>query len=223
MHLGERDAPCVRVVGVAEDSHQMWIREDSRMGFYIPLEQYRGAFLVRALFARARTSAATTIPLVRAAVQSVDPNLPFVTVQVLQDLIDPQTKSWRLGAAMFSGFGGLALVMASIGVYGLMMYVVRRRTREIGIRIAIGASNSRIIRAVIGETMAFTLLGAAIGAGAAVAIGRGMAGLLFGVSPSDPAVYAVALTVIGVVAAGASYVPAREATRVDPMLALKAE
>jgi putative ABC transport system permease protein len=146
-----------------------------------------------------------------------------VKVQPITEKIDRQTLPWRMGASMFTLFGALALVLAAVGIYGVLAFLVRRRTAEIGLRLALGATPGDILALVIERGMLLVGVGIAIGTGLAVGLARLMQPLLYGVTPTDAASYAVAVAVVAIAALLACYLPARHAMRVDPIAALRCE
>jgi ABC-type antimicrobial peptide transport system permease subunit len=160
---------------------------------------------------------------VRDAIESIDKDLPLIDVRTQQEQIEATFQQERIFATLTSGFGVLALILAGVGIYGLMAYNVSRRTNEIGVRMALGAQRSVIGRMVLRETLVLVLVGVAIGVPVAWGLSRVIASQLFGLSPHDP------LTLISVVllllAAGflAGFVPSRRATNMDPMVALRHE
>jgi ABC-type antimicrobial peptide transport system permease subunit len=153
----------------------------------------------------------------------VDSNLPLFDVKTQSQQAEESLSPERLFATLSSFFGLLALVLASIGLYGVMSYAVARRTSEIGIRMAMGARSRDIIRMVMSETMILVLIGTFIGLGAALAVTRLIASVFFGLTPSDPVTITVAILMMTAVAALAGYLPARRASKVDPLVALKYE
>jgi len=151
------------------------------------------------------------------------PGVSYVNARPLQDIVDENSRAWQLGAAMFTIFGGLGLLLAAVGLYAVMAYNTTQRTHELGVRIALGARTADVVRLVLGGGLRVALVGVAIGGGVALVAGRFIAPLLFGISPRDPSVFAiVAVTLVGT-AAIASLVPAWRAARVDPSVALRAE
>ena len=160
---------------------------------------------------------------VQRAVHEVSADLPYAQVESLARRLEPQLLPWRLGSVLFALFGGLALVLAAIGLYGVLAYDVSRRNQELGIRMALGASPRQVLTLVVGHGVRVTALGLALGIVAALAGGRVLASLLYGVSWTNVAVLGLAAGVLGAVALLASYLPARRAARVDPMVALRSE
>jgi ABC-type antimicrobial peptide transport system permease subunit len=156
-------------------------------------------------------------------VRRLDPNLPVFSVMTMQRQIDESIFTDRLVAALSAAFGVLATILATVGLYGVMAYMVARRTREIGIRMALGADRPRILRIVLREVAWMAASGIAIALAAGAALGRVIGSQLFGVSGHDPAVFAGATAILLLVALAAGYIPALRATRVDPLVALRYE
>jgi putative ABC transport system permease protein len=144
-------------------------------------------------------------------------------VQPLEEFVDAQRRSWRLGATMFVAFGVLALVVAAVGLYGVIAYNVAQRTHELGVRIALGAQASDVVRLVVGQGVRFALVGAALGLGIAWFAARWIQPLLFRQSATDPVTYAAVAGLLLLVALAACAVPARRATRADPNTALRSD
>jgi ABC-type antimicrobial peptide transport system permease subunit len=151
------------------------------------------------------------------------PGASFVSVRPLGDIVDATLRSWILGAKVFTGFGMLALLLAAVGLYSVIAYNVTHRRHELGVRLAIGATRSRIVRLVVGGALRFALTGIGIGAGVALLAARWIAPLLFRQSPRDPAVFAFVAAVLLIVAMVASLIPALRAASVDPRTALQAD
>jgi len=192
------------------------------MMLYIPFSgDWNGS--ITALVVRARGRPEDWIGTIRSAIQETAPNLPFASVTPLADLLAPSIRPWRLGSAMFGGFALLALVLSAVGLYGVLAYIVTQRTHEMGVRVAMGAQRWDVQRLMVSHGVRVAAIGAALGALVGIVAGRVLSSLLYGVSPRDPLVLFVALLVPIVVAAVASYLPARRASRVDPMVALRTE
>ena len=214
--------PCTTVVGIAENIKQESLTDDGqRLQYYLPFEQMaptRGSLLVRA-----RGNAQDIAETVRRRLQPLMPGTSFVTVTPLRDIVDPELASWRMGATMFTLFGALALLLAAIGLYSVIAYDVAQRTHELGLRVALGAHARDVLRIVMAEGMRYALAGIVIGAAIALAAGRWVEPLLFGETARDPLVFAGVATVLILVAAAATAIPALRAARVDPNVALRTE
>ena len=153
----------------------------------------------------------------------MDPELGYIRAQSLQEIIDPQLRPWKLGVSVFGLAGVLALLVAAVGLYSVLSYLVEQRTQELSVRIALGARAGTIVRLVLRDSLTMTLLGIAAGAALALAGGRFLQALLFDTSGRDPVVLATVAVALILVAVAASVLPARRANRVDPMEALRAE
>ena len=216
-------APCARIVGVTADAHQFALVEEPDMHYYIPLGQQR-ALRGATLLVRPRPGAESeVIADIRQLMVRVDPSVTYVSTRYLQKSIDPMVRPWRLGAAMFTLLGVLALVVAAVGLYSVMSYLVAQRTQEIGVRIALGAQASNVVALVVRESAIMAAIGVAIGTAIALATGRFIQPLLFETSPRDPLVLGGVALALLTVAVLASLVPALRARRVDPITALRAE
>ncbi|MEP6574053.1 MAG: ABC transporter permease [Gemmatimonadota bacterium] len=221
MRIGADTVPCATVVGIAENIRQRHIIDDPGLHYYLPIAQYNPEAAV--LFVRARGDPERVAGELARQLQPSMPGDGYLTVTSLHDIIGLQTQSWRLGAAMFLAFGGLALVLAAIGLYSVIAYDVAQRTHELGIRIALGARVTDVIRLVVGTGLRVTLVGIATGGTVALWAGRWLAPLLFAQSPSDPLVFGLVTCVLLVTALLASAIPAFKASQVDPNEALRAE
>jgi len=214
--------PCTTVVGVAEDVVQRSLVEEQPFRYYMPIEQDRPAAGF-ALMLRMRGDPALSAESVRRALQAVMPGQSYVTAQPLDDLLDRRRRSWELGATMFVAFGGLALLVASVGLYGVIAYNVAQRMHEMGVRIALGARAGDVVRMVVGQGIRFAGAGVLIGSAIALAASRWVQPLLFRQSARDPSVFALVGLVLLAVALAATSLPALRATRADPNRALRAE
>jgi predicted permease len=223
MKIGGDTMPCAEIVGVVENARRFQLIEDESAQFFIPLEHAPAYLQPSALFVRAAGNPNALVGTLRRRLQSAVPNLPYVTVEPFQEQLNPQTRSWRLGATMFGAFGMLALVLAAVGLYGVLAYDVSQRMHEMGVRVALGARSRDVSRLVVGEGLQVVLLGGAIGFGIALVAGRFAAPLLFQTSPREPAVFGVVGVVVLVVALLATLVPAWRAGRVDPVVSLREE
>ena len=209
-----------QVVGVAKDSKYNFIGEDPTPYIYQATTQVYQPGL--SLFVRAGNPTAV-LGTVRGEVQQLDRNLPLQNVFTLSDIFGQSLWAPRMGAWLLAIFAGLSLVLAVIGIYGVMAYSVSQRTRELGIRMALGASRNDVVRLVVGQGLRLTLAGVLIGLGVSFAVSRLVVSLLFNVSPTDIVTFSVVPAVLALAAIGATYLPALRATRIDPLLALRYE
>ncbi len=209
------------IVGVVADTHTLNLNTPPRPEYFLPALQRGENFT--SIMVRTAGDPAAIASSVRAALREVDPDQPLLNPQPLTALIAQAVADRRLVMLLLAAFAGLALVLACLGVYSVMAYVVSQRTTEIGIRMALGASPGMVQRMILGEGLRLTLLGIAVGLFAAFALTRLMAQLLFGVAAHDPLTYAGISALLCAVAACACWLPARRATRVDPLTALRAE
>jgi len=222
-----QDLPSVQIVGIVPATR--WEMFQSQVGgqIYVPYAQdYRSSvfFQVRAASGAKRAQDAM-FSLLRREVRSAAPGVPVFNVKTFGGHFNDNMQLWvvRSGAAMVSLFGGLALVLAVVGLYGVVAYGVARRTREIGIRTALGARRGAVLRMILREGLVMTLAGAAPGMLLAFGIGRLFGGALYQVSPTDPVVFTLAPAVLVVCALLASWLPARRAAGLDPLVALRGE
>jgi putative ABC transport system permease protein len=209
------------VVGVAKDSVVNNVGEDPTPMIYRPMQQEYAPTV--ALVVRTKGDPAARLASLRDQVQTLDKSMPIRNTGTIQEQIVQGLWASRMGAALLSIFGGLALVLAVIGIYGVMSYSVSQRTQEIGIRMALGAQAGDVRRFVLWQGMVPALLGAGAGVLAAVALAQTIANLLYGIRPHDPLTVGLVSGVLIAVALAACYVPARSATRVDPLVALRYE
>jgi ABC-type antimicrobial peptide transport system permease subunit len=221
MRLGADTMPCTTVIGISEDARQESLTAAEGGHYYLPIAQYHpeGA----ALFVRMREGATGEEERIRRELQPLMPGDAYITVTALKEIVGGQMQSWRLGATMFLAFGGLALVLAAIGLYSVIAYDVAQRTHELGVRIALGARMGDVMRLVVGDGMRIALLGVLLGSMLALWAGRWIAPLLYEQSPRDPAVFGLVTAVLLGVALCASTIPALRASRVNPNTALRSE
>ena len=224
---GRDDRPWVTVVGIVRAVRHNGVTEVVKEKFYVPHTQWHksvgNAIRSMTLVLRSDRDPGALAAPVRGVIRQMDPNLPVADVRTMDDVVGSALSTPTFMSVLLSIFAILALSLSAIGIYGVLSYVVSRRTREIGIRVAIGAGRARVLRMVLRNGLSLALIG--IGAGLVLAFGvtRLLSGLLHGVQPADPATFAaVAVALIGV-AALASAVPAWRASRVDPVIALKSE
>ncbi|HTE45172.1 MAG TPA: ABC transporter permease [Gemmatimonadaceae bacterium] len=216
------DQACTQIVGVVANTVMWDIVGDKGSIVYLPFETWPDLG-ISMMEVKSSGDPAALVVAVRRAVSSMSPELPWVDIQPVSRRLDPQLRPWQLGASMFTAFGALALGLAAMGIYGLLSYAVARRAHEIGIRKALGAPDGGVVRMIVRGALVVTLPGVVIGVGIALATGRVVARQLYGVSPHDPSVIVLCVCGLVAVAIVASLAPARRATRVDPMVTLRAE
>ena len=216
------DQACRTVVGIAEDMVQRDLVDGTRFHFYMPIEQFPRTW-GNGMLIKVRGDAEVQGERVRTALQRIMPGASYVTQRPLQEIVDGARASWRLGATMFLAFGALALVVAAVGLYGMIAYNVAHRTAELGVRVALGAQRAHILRLVVGESARLTLIGVSIGLLVAAWSGQWVQPLLFEQSARDPVIMFGVAALMLVVALGASALPGLRASRVDPATALRAE
>ena len=213
--------PWFEVVGIARDSKYATVGEDPKPFMYRPMAQdYTPAGTV---MVKTRGNAADALPLVRAAVADIDPNMALFSVMTLDSATSISLLPVKVAATVAGTLGVLALILGAIGLYGVMSYLVRQRTREIGIRMALGAERGTVVGLVTGHGMRWTGIGLVLGLAASFAVAKLIGGFLYGVGPADPTAFVgIALLLIGT-AYVACYIPARRASRIDPLVALREE
>lgn len=211
----------LEVIGVAKDGKYNTLGEDPTPFFYFPSPQNPGASMT--LFVRTSSDPLSLLPAVRKEIRELDRNLPVTDIKTMNEHLGVSLFPARLAAVFLGIFGSIALVLAAIGIYGVMSYSVGQRTREIGIRMALGAGQHDVLRLVLGQGMLLALIGLGMGLAGSLALTRYLSSLLYGVSTTDAATFFIVPLVLGSVALLASYVPARRAMNVDPMAALRYE
>jgi len=223
--LGTPNAPWMTIVGIVADVRQMGMDVPVKAEMYLPYRQVSSHpwFGPRDLVIRASGDPMALVPAVRDVIRNLDPNQPVSNIGTIEDFLNKETGSRRLGMILLSVYAGLALLLATLGIYGVLSYFVVQQTPEIGVRLALGATPRNIIGMVMKKGTVLVFSGMAIGGIAAFALTRLMASLLFGVSATDPFIFlGIAILLTGV-ALAACFVPARRATKVDPMVALRYE
>jgi predicted permease len=224
----EHQEETIEIIGIVPVTrHDLFANEEPDGSIYVPFArgfQSDVSFFVR-FHSLAPGTEAVTADVLRRAVRDIDPSLPIISLQTFAQYLDSNLDLWlvRAGAAMFSVFGGLALGLAVVGLYGVKAYSVARRTREIGIRMALGAQPGMVLRLIMREGSIILLSGLALGLLLAAATGKILSGILFEVSAFDPPAFASAFTVLAVATLLATWLPARRATRINPMVALRTE
>jgi predicted permease len=211
-----------RVVGVINDVRYFALERETGQEMYMLLSQ-TGDYQTVDLVVRSALGPASLIPGVRAALKRADPGLPAVDFRTMQQLVDRSLFTRRSIVLLLTGFAGFGLLLASLGLYAVISYSVSQRTREIGVRMALGAAPAAMQRRILAQTMTLAAIGVVIGLPAAWMAATAIQGLLFGVVSTDPVTFAGVVTVVALVAGVAGYLPARRASRIDPVLALRAE
>lgn len=222
VHVNEPDTPCSTVIGVAEEVRIRTLTDAQEYTYYVPDWQL-GEGRSPELFVRTVGDPSLVADAVRRRFQRELPGAAYSAVMPIASLIDPQQRVWRFGATMFVAFGGLALVLAAVGLYSLIAYDVTQRTQELGVRLALGASGSDVIRLVVWAGVRLVGVGVILGAGLAFWGSRYMEDLMFRQSPRDPLVFGGVTLLLLAVALAASAGPAFRAARVDPNIALRAD
>jgi predicted permease len=221
--LGGAGQPCREVVGVASNTRRFVQTAEGAMRYYVPLAQRIARIPPQALLVRTSGDPAALAPAVRAALVGVAPDLPFPEMKTLRQLAEPETRPWRLGTTLFVACGTVALFVTSAGVYALLGFIVAQRSREIGVRLALGATPAGTTALVVRQSLTWAAPGIAIGLFVAAAVGQFVQPLLFETSARDTVVFAAAAAALVTIATLASAGPARRAARVDPNVALQAE
>jgi putative ABC transport system permease protein len=219
-HPGSED-PWIEIIGVVGDTKLYGLANPSRLELYLPLQQSHANDMFLVL--RSAIDPASLTPAVRDAVAGIDKDQPVFNVNTMKQLVDDSVASRRITLILLGLFSGLALVLAAIGIYGVISYSVQQRTHEIGIRMALGAQRRDVLRLVVGQGVKLAALGVAIGIAAAFRLTRLMSSLLFGVGAYDPVAFGAAAALLLLVATAACYIPARRAIAIDPMVALRYE
>jgi putative ABC transport system permease protein len=222
IRIGADTAPCSTVIGVAEEMRVRSLNAAREYTYYIPSPQY-DLPMDPQFFVRVTGDPASVIEPLRGRLQREMPGAAYADAIPLVKLIDPQRQAWKFGATMFVAFGGLALVLAAIGLYSLIAYDVAQRTQELGVRLALGASMSDVMRLVMSSGVRLVVVGVVIGGGLALWGSKWMEDLMFRQSPRDPLVFGLVTIVLLAVALLASAGPAIRASRVDPNVALRSD
>ena len=209
------------IVGVVRDVKSAGLQAASEPTYYVPATQ--APLHDMTLMVRTTTEPATIVPSLRQAVWAVDPNQPISNVATMEQIVSDSIAQPRLNMTLMGLFGALALILAAVGIYGLLSYAVTQRTQEMGIRMALGAQVGDVLGLVLKQGMILALIGQAIGLAGALALTRLIRGLLFGVTPTDVTIFVAVTGVLTTIALLACYLPARRATKVDPLKALRYE
>jgi putative ABC transport system permease protein len=221
IEMGAFGAGRCEIVGVVGDIRQTNLGDEPAPGIYVPYTQEIMPW--QTLVVRTKNDPMALAAAIRHEVAALDPEQPVARIASMGQLKEVSTAQPRFRTFLLGAFATTALLLSAIGIYGVMAYTVSRRTSEIGIRMAMGAQRVNILRLIVGESMTLTLLGALLGLGGAYAVTRVMKGMLFGVTSTDPLTFAGVTLLLGFVALLASYIPARRASLVDPLVAIKYE
>lgn len=223
----ENDGPWFTVAGVAGDVRRNAVADEPLPTMYFPHAQFALAVgsttAAMTLVLETASDPLAMVDAVREVVRSMDPILPISGVRSMEQVVNAALAEPRFIMLLLAIFAGVALTLGAIGIYGVVGYAVNRRTHEIGIRMALGAASGDVRRLVVGQGAMLAAIGVVLGSALALATTRALTGLLYGVSPADPATYVAVALLLGLVAVFASYVPARRATKIDPMRALRTE
>jgi predicted lysophospholipase L1 biosynthesis ABC-type transport system permease subunit len=210
----------LHVVGIAKDTKYRSLGEEPTSFIYVPLAQRFTSEL--SLVAR-RAGGESTIPAIRSLLREMEPNLPITSATSLEEATSLGLLPQRVAVWMAGGFGLVGLLLAAIGIYGITAFNVTQRRKEIGVRVALGATREGVLRLVVGQAMRMAALGIVIGLAAAAGATQLLASLLYGIRPLDPASFSLGAAVFGVLALVASWLPARRAASVNPVEALRRE
>jgi len=209
------------IVGVVGDVRQETLEKENRPAIYWPPSRFTYPFMTITI--RASGDVAAVVPVATAKVHELDPNIAVADVRTMREVRDISVAQRRLTMMLLGVFAGMALLLAAVGIYGVISYAVTQRTQEIGVRMALGAQRSNVLQMVIGQALTLAAAGILIGAAGALLLTGLMKNLLFGVQPADPLTFILVAALLGTVAAAAASVPGLRATRVDPVVALRAE
>jgi len=215
------NGPWMEVVGVVGDTRQWGLRTPPRPEGYLPFDGNTCCSTILVLHTALPPQ--SLVAEVRQQVRALDPDLPLFAIRTIEQVVSEHTADARTESFLVGLFAGLALLLASVGIYGVMAYLVAQRTQEIGIRMALGAHRGDVLRLVVGRGLVLTLIGVAIGNAAALGLTRFLASLLYEVKPTDPVTFISVSLILTTVALLASYIPSRRATKIDPMVALRYE
>jgi len=214
-------SPWTEIVGVVGDTRKLNLSADTIPEIYVPYWQY--PMQTPELLVRTTAPIASTVAAIRSEVRAVNKSLPAPSIQTLDAMLSDVIAQPRFQATLLTLFGGIALLLSAVGIYGVMAYTVSQRVHEIGIRMALGAEPKHVFKLIVTRGMVLVLTGIVVGLAAALALTRLMSSLLFSVSATDPLTFTVVALLLTGVALGACLVPARRAIKVDPMLALRHE
>jgi len=216
---GPRSKLTIEIVGVVANSLYEGPREGVHRQVFLPSYGNNGA----AFYVRTATPSASAYNMIRNEVKQLAPSMPVYEMKTVESQLDETLLTDRLIAMLSAGFGLLATLLATIGLYGVMAFVVARRRKELGIRLALGAQSSSVIWLVMREVLLLLAIGLAVGVPAALGLGRYVSSQLYGIQPNDPSIATMTMIVLALVSAAAGLIPAHRASRIDPILALRYE
>jgi putative ABC transport system permease protein len=219
--FGGLRGPWREIVGVVRDSKYGGLHEGDLPVAYMPLAQNHETGVT--LYARASVPPESLIPMIRREIQALEPHLPVPDIRTMTQTIGTSLYAARMGAWLLGVFGGLALLLAVVGIYGVLSFSISRRTREMGIRLALGAERRDVFLLVVRDRMLLVSIGIIIGLAGGLAGGKSLSTFLYGVSTSDPPTFAATIVILTAVALVACIIPARRAMRVNPIVALRYE
>jgi hypothetical protein len=214
---------CTRVIGVCETARRQGIEEEATAQLYVPLEQSPGFLRTGSFLVRRASGVGDLGPAIRRELQAVRPDLPYVRVRSLAEMLAPQLHAWTMGARLFGLFGAMAFLLSALGTYAVVAFTVVERTRKVGLRMALGADRSDVLRLVIRRGLTLGALGVAAGLTLVIAGGRFLAPVLYPVDADDPWTLGLAIVTCTLAAGLASLLPALRATRVAPAIALRTD
>ncbi|MBZ5607302.1 MAG: ABC transporter permease [Acidobacteriia bacterium] len=218
---GVTGSPWIQIVGIAQDGKYQSLNDTGELALFWPRAQRYDSTMT--VVARSSLAGQDVLKSIERSIGELDPTLPFFQADTLEDHMSLPLLPARIAASMLGAFGVLAMMLAATGVYGMLAYAISRRSREIGIRVAIGATKSNVLSLILRRAIVIVAAASVVGAGLALGLGRLFTPILYGVSPRDPLTYALALALMAAIALAACLVPARRALRIDPAIALRDE
>jgi putative ABC transport system permease protein len=213
----------VEIVGIAGDVREIGLDKPPRRTVFVPMAQAQDRMVAAPLLVIRSIPGTALQTAVNDAVRSLDPRITAPRLESLPSIVGASLAEQRFQTTVLTLFAGSALALTAIGIFGVVSYGVQQRVREIGVRVALGASSGNVLRLIVGRSLAFASAGALIGVLGALGLTRFLSGLLYGVTAADPTTFSLAVMTLLVVALLASYLPARRATRIDPVQALRLE
>ena len=216
-----REPETREIVGVIGDVLHNGLHAEPRPEMFVPHQQSASSHMT--FLVKTKTEPGAQLSAVKRAIREVNPRQTFGRTATMEELVSDSLEQRRFSLFLLGLFAAIALLLATLGIYGSISYSTRQRTNEIGVRIALGAQSRDVLRLIVGQGVGLTLVGVAIGLGAAFLLTRAIKGLLFGVTPTDPVTFLVISLLVLFTALIASLIPARRATKVDPLVALRSE